>query len=137
MWLASGVALLGLAPAMAQDIECKGADWPLWGAYASRFVQADGRVLESSVEPDHSTSEGQSYAMLFAVIGNDPERFDKLWQWTSSNLMAGNPGERLPGWLWGRGKDGKWQLAGCQLRIRLGSVDCLLATGSCTPVAAP
>jgi len=110
VWLASGVALLGLAPAMAQDIECKGADWPLWGTYASRFVQADGRVLESSVEPDHSTSEGQSYAMLFAVIGNDPERFDKLWQWTSSNLMAGNPGERLPGWLWGRGKDGKWQL---------------------------
>ena len=36
-----------------------------------------------------STSEGQSYAMFFALVGNDRARFDKLWTWTKAN-MAGN-----------------------------------------------
>jgi endoglucanase len=110
LWLAGTLASLSLAPVMADETACKNADWPLWQTYAARYVQNDGRLLESSVEPNHSTSEGQSYAMVFALIGNDRERFDALWKWTAANMAGADVSHRLPGWLWGQGKDGKWQL---------------------------
>ncbi|MEB0225183.1 cellulose synthase complex periplasmic endoglucanase BcsZ [Pseudomonas sp. 10S4] len=108
-WL-NVLALALVTPAMAAGQPCAESAWPLWQAYASRFVQADGRVLESSLEKNHSTSEGQSYGMLFALIGNDPQRFDKLWRWTTANLAESSIGTRLPGWLWGQGEDGQWRL---------------------------
>ena len=104
------LALALVTPAMAARPPCGEPAWPLWHAYASRFVQADGRVLESSLENNHSTSEGQSYGMLFALIGNDPQRFDKVWRWTAANLAGSAIGTRLPGWLWGQGADGQWRL---------------------------
>jgi endoglucanase len=110
LWLAGTLASLNLTPVMADGVACKSADWPLWQTYAARFVQNDGRMLESSVEPNHSTSEGQSYGMLFALIGNDRERFDALWKWTAANMAGADVSQRLPGWLWGQGKDGQWQL---------------------------
>ncbi|UVJ46434.1 cellulose synthase complex periplasmic endoglucanase BcsZ [Pseudomonas sp. LS1212] len=97
-----------LMPAAAQADTCPAAAWPLWQTYAERFVQADGRMLESAMDPQHSTSEGQSYGMLFALIGNDQATFDKLWRWSSSNLAGGDIANRLPAWLWGRGKDDLW-----------------------------
>lgn len=108
--LSSVLALALLAPAIALGEPCEPSAWPLWQTYATRFVQADGRALESSLENNHSTSEGQSYGMLFALIGNDQQRFDKLWRWTSANLADGAIATRLPGWLWGQGKDGQWRL---------------------------
>lgn len=110
VWLAGALASLGLTPAMADGAACNSVDWPLWQTYAARFVQSDGRLLESSLELNHSTSEGQSYGMLFALIGNDRERFDALWKWTANNMAGSDVGNRLPGWLWGQGKDGTWQL---------------------------
>ena len=104
------LALAVLAPTMAAANSCEPPAWPLWQTYATRFVQADGRVLESSLANNHSTSEGQSYAMLFALIGNDQPRFDKLWRWTSANLAGSATATRLPGWLWGQGTDGQWRL---------------------------
>jgi endoglucanase len=62
------------------------------------------------MKPNHSTSEGQSYGMLFALIANDPARFDHLWKWTAANMLGSDLTTRLPGWLWGQGKDGQWQL---------------------------
>ncbi|EJL99391.1 endoglucanase Y [Pseudomonas sp. GM102] len=108
--LAVVLALVLLAPAIAAGKSCESPAWPLWQTYATRFVQADGRVLESSQENNHSTSEGQSYGMLFALIGNDQPRFDKLWRWTSANLAGSATATRLPGWLWGQGTDGQWRL---------------------------
>lgn len=110
LWLAGALAGIALTPAMAKDTRCQKADWPLWQAYASRFVQADGRMLESSPQLNQSSSEGQSYGMLFALIGNDQARFDRLWQWTLANMAGADVSTRLPGWLWGQGKDGTWQL---------------------------
>lgn len=110
LWLGGFLATLSLTPVLADDPVCKNADWPLWQAYAERFVQGDGRMLESSVEPNHSTSEGQSYGMLFALIANDPKRFDALWKWTAANMAGADLATRLPGWLWGQGKDDKWEL---------------------------
>jgi endoglucanase len=108
--LSAVLALALLAPAIAAGKSCESPAWPLWQTYATRFVQADGRVLESSLENNHSTSEGQSYGMLFALIGNDQPRFDKLWRWTSANLAGSAIATRLPGWLWGQGTDGQWRL---------------------------
>ncbi|MCE6978891.1 cellulase [Pseudomonas frederiksbergensis] len=108
--LCAALALALLAPAIAAAKPCEPPTWPLWQTYATRFVQADGRVLESSLENNHSTSEGQSYAMLFALIGNDQPRFDTLWRWTSANLAGGAIATHLPGWLWGQGTDGQWRL---------------------------
>ncbi|WP_223488121.1 cellulose synthase complex periplasmic endoglucanase BcsZ [Pseudomonas sp. A-RE-19] len=108
--LSAVLALALLAPAIAAGKSCESPAWPLWQTYATRFVQDDGRVLESSLENNHSTSEGQAYGMLFALIGNDQPRFDKLWRWTSANLAGSAAATRLPGWLWGQGTDGQWRL---------------------------
>lgn len=66
-------------------------------------------MLFSSLKPNHSTSEGQAYGMFFALVANDPSRFDYLWKWTVANMQGGDRA-RLPGWLWGQGDDGQWQL---------------------------
>lgn len=108
--LSAVLALALLAPAIAAAKSCEPPAWPLWQTYATRFVQDDGRVLESSLENNHSTSEGQSYGMLFALIGNDQPRFDTLWRWTWANLAGADTATRLPGWLWGQGTDGQWRL---------------------------
>jgi endoglucanase len=43
-----------------------------------------------------------------ALIANDRTRFDKLLAWTRDNLAAGDLGERLPAWQWGKRQDGSW-----------------------------
>ena len=104
-------ALVALAcqSAFADAQPCAPRIWPLWEAWASRYVQDDGRMLSSSMQADHSTSEGQSYGMFFALVADDPLRFERLWRWTEANMAGADPA-RLPGWLWGRGKDGQWRL---------------------------
>jgi endo-1,4-beta-D-glucanase Y len=108
-WMAGVLASTTLAPAMAAGA-CDRSTWPLWQNYAERYLQDDGRMLESSMLPNHSTSEGQSYGMVFALIANDRERFDKLWSWTAANMMGSDLKTRLPGWLWGQSEDGAWKL---------------------------
>ena len=103
-WVALGAALFAGA-AQAQTCD---AQWPLWQNYATRFVQDDGRVLNSSLNPSESNSEGQSYAMFFALVGNDRARFDKLWTWTKANMAGNDISRNLPGWLWGKTKTGEW-----------------------------
>ncbi|MEG0247633.1 MAG: cellulose synthase complex periplasmic endoglucanase BcsZ [Pseudomonas sp.] len=108
-WHALGASLLALALALpsAAQAACA-ADWPLWQGYAERFVQQDGRMLGSSMKPDQSSSEGQSYGMFFALVANDRERFAQLWQWSQDNLAAGDTQRNLPGWLWGANEKGDW-----------------------------
>lgn len=103
-WVALGVALF----AGATQAQTCDAQWPLWQNYATRFVQDDGRVLNSSLNPSESNSEGQSYAMFFALVGNDRARFDKLWTWTKANMAGNDISHNLPGWLWGKTKSGEW-----------------------------
>lgn len=101
--LACGVA----AGAQARDA-CTRADWPLWHEFVAGFVQDDGRVLDASTPQQHSTSEGQSYAMFFALVANDPAAFERLWKWSKDNLMSG--AGSLPAWQWGRSSDGSWRV---------------------------
>lgn len=82
--------------------------WPLYQQFVARFVQADGRVLDPSTREQQSTSEGQSYGMVFALIANDRLTFDRLWRWSVANLGGGNLTDKLPAWQWGRRNDGSW-----------------------------
>lgn len=108
--LLSALALATLLPGLAQAQGCSTQNWPLWNQYAERFVQKDGRMLGSSMDPNQSSSEGQSYGMFFALVANDPVTFDSLWRWTRDNLSGANPGQNLPGWLWGSAGNGTWGL---------------------------
>lgn len=102
-------ALALCSAAGAQAAACT-KQWNHWERFAERWVQADGRVLESSLEKNHSTSEGQSYALFFALVANDRSRFERIWRWSRENLAGDDLNNKLPAWHWGQGKDGKWQV---------------------------
>jgi endoglucanase len=109
--LAAGLACLLLPGlALAQGERCEADAWPLWQTFRSHFVQPDGRVLDASTPQQHSSSEGQSYAMFFALVGNDRASFDKLWLWARNNLAGGDIQSNLPGWWWGLDEKGAWRL---------------------------
>ncbi|MEP0815870.1 glycosyl hydrolase family 8 [Trichocoleus desertorum] len=79
-----------------------------WTAYRQRFIQADGRVIDREAG-DRSTSEGQAYAMLRAVLSDDPSTFAKTLQWSENNLQRQANGKRtdqLWVWKWGRNEQG-------------------------------
>ena len=103
LWLAMGVTLVGLSsPVSAQK-------WPLWESYNRYVVDDQGRVIDHSAQ-DRTTSEGQAYAMFFALVANDRIRFDKLLRWTEINLAGGDLRVHLAAWRWGRSPDGTWKI---------------------------
>ncbi|KIH81805.1 cellulose synthase complex periplasmic endoglucanase BcsZ [Pseudomonas batumici] len=104
------LSLALLAPMAAQAESCSLQNWPLWKNYAERFVQKDGRLLGSSMDPNQSSSEGQAYGMFFALVGNDPLTFETLWHWTRDNMAGANIAQNLPGWLWGLTSTGTWSV---------------------------
>lgn len=69
------------------------------------FIDEQGRVIDRSDERSITTSEGQSYALFFALVANDRARFDQLLQWTEDNLSEGDITQQLPAWLWGYEND--------------------------------
>ncbi len=83
--------------------------WPLWQHYTEKMMDDQGRVIDHTAG-DHTTSEGQSYALFFALVANDRPHFDKLLAWTESNLAAGDLTEHLPAWSWGKAPDGAWRV---------------------------
>ncbi|VEB43393.1 Endoglucanase precursor [Chromobacterium violaceum] len=58
-------------------------------------------MVDRSQDARPTTSEGQSYALFFALAANDRPVFDRLLAWTRDNLADGDLGARLPAWLWG------------------------------------
>ena len=66
-----------------------------WDNFKSRFVTAEGRVIDNA-NNNVSHTEGQGYGMLLAVANDDRATFDRLWQWTRSQL--GNPQNDLFYW---------------------------------------
>jgi endoglucanase len=81
------------------------SNWPLWTHYVKHFIQQDGRVIDPDRE-NLTTSEGQSYAMFFALVANDSTTFERSYQWTVQNLADGNLEQNLPAWSWGYKPDG-------------------------------
>ncbi len=108
-WLVLAVTLVTVL-----QIGCRAQGWPLWEQYAGRYVDAQGRVIDNSPgnkqAADHTTSEGQAYAMFFALAANDRTRFDRLLKWTEDNLAQGDLTLRLPSWNWGKTGDGQWKV---------------------------
>jgi endoglucanase len=83
--------------------------WPLWESYTRYLVDDQGRVIDRSAQ-DRTTSEGEAYAMFFALVAGDRVRFDKVLNWTEINLAGGDLTQRLPGWSWGKSPDGSWKV---------------------------
>jgi endoglucanase len=87
---------------------CKQGPWVLWNAYETRFIDQQGRVFDPQGD-QHSTSEGQAYALFFALADNDRAQFDRVLNWTQVNMAKGDLTANLPAWLWGKDKDGAWK----------------------------
>lgn len=79
--------------------------WPEWQGFKRAFVSEDGRVIDRSESDLRTVSEGQSYALFFALVAKDRNTFDTLLNWTENNLSAGDMGKQLPAWIWGKQGD--------------------------------
>lgn len=95
-----------VAALLAAPAPC-GEAWPHWTRYLESFVSKDGRVIDRS-SGDHSTSEGQAYALFFALVANDRPSFARLLAWTEQNLAGGDLSANLPAWNWGRRPNRSW-----------------------------
>ncbi|KKK77583.1 hypothetical protein LCGC14_2852130 [marine sediment metagenome] len=78
-----------------------------WEHYKSTFISQDGRVIDYG-QGQASTSEGQGYGMLLAVINGDKKVFDTVWDWTKANLSVRQ--DNLLAWLWGKRDNGMWEV---------------------------
>jgi endoglucanase len=87
---------------------CRQGPWTLWNSYSARFIDGQGRVIDHTAG-DRTTSEGQAYAMFFALADNDRTTFDRVLTWTQANLAGGDLEARLPAWLWGKDDKGEWK----------------------------
>ena len=81
--------------------------WPAWEQFAAGYIRDDGRVVDWT---DHarSTSEGQSYALFFALVAGDRPRFEQVLAWTRANLADGSLKTSLPAWHWGQTGETSW-----------------------------
>lgn len=92
------------------EVRAPVSTWPFWRAFVARNISADGRVIDFSTKDQRSTSEGQAYGLFFALADNDATLFQRLLEWTVSNLAMGYLDQRLPAWHWGRNSNGQWKI---------------------------
>lgn len=107
--IAVGVLTVLFAARAAADARC--GPWTSWETFKGAYLSGDGRVIDP-MHADHRTvSEGQAYAMMFALVANDRATFDRLLVWSTNNLARGDLSLHLPAWLWGhREKDDSWSV---------------------------
>jgi endoglucanase len=89
-----------IAPARAEPLPPLGGSLrapDLWQAYKAAFVSEGGRVVDNA-NGNVSHSEGQGYGMILAVAADDRTTFDRIWDWTRSQLMLRDDG--LAAWRW-------------------------------------
>ena len=106
------------SPASASTLQLPYAsrDTPLltesWLAYRDRFIAEDGRVIDWERADQHTTSEGQAYAMLRAVIIDDRDTFHRTLTWAEANLARrdenGQLKDQLWAWRWAQQPSGQW-----------------------------
>lgn len=87
----------------AQTQQCE--PWQGWQMFKNHFISDDGRVIDLGSKQNITTSEGQSYALFFALVANDKAAFDNILDWTQENLSEGDLSTRLPAWQWGENSD--------------------------------
>lgn len=98
-----------LVPTFARS-EAACSSWPLWQQFKTLYVSNDGRVIDAGTDARITTSEGQAYAMMFALAANDRAAFNTLLNWTENNLAQGHLDRNLPAWQWGHATDGQWRV---------------------------
>lgn len=77
-----------------------------YALYKQNFMSQDGRIMDRD-KNNITTSEGQSYMMLRALIMEDKSTFDLVYEWTKNNLQRN---DSLFAWLWGKNKDGEYKI---------------------------
>lgn len=94
--------LLGVL-SLAATSGCDAApSWPAWEGFRKAFISDDGRVIDHSQADLRTVSEGQAYGLFFALVAQDKKTFNALLNWTENNLSAGDLGQQLPAWVWGK-----------------------------------
>ena len=111
--LALGATLL--ADSLARAVEgaapqASEQSWPDWVAFRKLFINEGGRVVDLGSARSQTFSEGQSYALFFALVADDRVTFEKVLRWTEDNLCDGDLSARLPAWLWGHRDDDTWDV---------------------------
>lgn len=66
------------------------ADWPLWESFRKTYISPDARVQDLDQPHKPTVSEGQAYALFFALVAGDRQQFSSLLEWTRNNLARGN-----------------------------------------------
>lgn len=102
---ASLMFLLVFTSTQTLSEEC---DWRLWQEFKENYIVEGGRVLDGTDNRRITTSEGQSYALFFALVANDKKKFKELFDWTEQHLFKGDMTARLPAWLWGKKQSGEY-----------------------------
>jgi len=103
LFITLSFSVIGFTLSGKKSNSCKLISWPSWNKFKSDFISEDGRVIDNNPSSELTTSEGQSYGLFFALVNNDQILFDKIWNWTSNNLMQGDI-RNLPAWSWGEDK---------------------------------
>ena len=83
--------------------------WELWQGYKRGFLDESGRIVDHD-DGARTTSEAQAYGLFFALVANDRPAFDRILQWTQTNLASGDLTSNLPAWLWGCDSGGRWHV---------------------------
>jgi endoglucanase len=84
------------------------APWyQFWTSYQAKFIDPQGRVIDWE-DGGITTSEGQSYALFFALVANNPKLFQNILSWTQDNLAQGSLAAHLPAWRWGERPNKTW-----------------------------
>jgi endoglucanase len=99
-------ALLWISYSAGMTTNCR--NWQDWQLFKQNFISEGGRVIDVNTSRQQTVSEGQAYALFFALVANDRTTFDKLLQWTENNLAQGDLTAHLPAWLWGKKDDESW-----------------------------
>lgn len=95
---------MGGAAVSAMAAQCP---WTDWDAFRRDTISQDGRVIDASTTQQATVSEGQSYALFFALVANDRVSFDRVLAWTENNLAQGDLTAHLPAWIWGKRTEGE------------------------------
>lgn len=104
------MAALALLFVLPHNAKAQDSGWRFWDRYKAHFLSTDGRIVDWSAE-ECTTSEGEAYALFFALVANDRASFDLILNWTTQNLAQGSLQKNLPAWVWKRSRDGNWGVA--------------------------
>jgi len=111
LWAGRTVAVAATPAAAAPGAALAACtSWPEWDRFRGEFLSTAGRIEDHDTARRQTVSEGQAYALFFALVADDRTTFDQVLGWTENNLAAGDLTAHLPAWLWGQDDQGAWRV---------------------------